>query len=707
MALSPVWIEEDIYAYMENEFTTSNYYTLTFNIRKASRTSYFLIDHDFSLTSLDGIFVGSDVIKRYDDGSVIDTSNLDSNIFKDNTIQKVQIDRKGDTIQIFVDDVQIYIADAIRYNTFGIYNAEGDTQNYFKITDIVLEPVNVADITPSVDDYDGSIFGSDWHIEFRDDHLNFVDYGMQPSGATGSGLVLVNDVALPNKGDWHMEIEITYNNHRFDSRLNKLNGKIQTRIFEDITTRSLIKQYTNTFCSPQPIPNAKTIFTRHSDEGTLYYVEPSLSIQNGIYQPMTYLCNPYIQYKGGVEIYTETGISLFDLENGYSPIYVGNDLVRAEFHRRSGYIKLSRYDEITDSWYVANILKLTKNFKLSVGQYNDDYAKIYFGNTTWEFYRGRPFIVVKHPNTDFRVMNLVDRVYCETSENEQGLGYIEEHDALMSIFNPKLSIQQFQQELHIGQNIRTDNFELYEVDSNGWLNELNHDATMETTTSNGETALLIHKNYGTGKLALNFPSSSRYVKKPSNTFSLLIGDIDADTQTSITIKARGFDENGEIHLNNNLQYGIWESSQTFSVSSSTEELRATFTCNNPNVKYLDFIVIFNTQTTSDVTLGQFMLYEGDALLNHDIDTSIKYANNVEISFYETYYANLYDEDSPVGLCVIRPNQKSIGLRTIGASDETVFAPYMKKCSEWDKPSQIMLEYLYAKQQVIDINWEEF
>ena len=30
---------------------------------------------------------------------------------------------------------------------------------------------------------------------------------------------------------------------------------------------------------------------------------------------------------------------------------------------------------------------------------------------------------------------------------------------------------------------------------------------------------------------------------------------------------------------------------------------------------------------------------------------------------------------------------------------------MKKSTEWDKPQQVFLEYLNAKKQIIDIDWE--
>ena len=678
-----------------DEFTTSNRYSLTFEVEIENNSlGSFMIGSTLNSPTMLGVKNGELTLIKY--GAIIDTRKISTNISGN-----WEVERTGNTYDIYHNTELIYSTTELEHNTFGLMNG------VIVIKGLSLRYIPSADITPSTQDYDGTVFGSNWHLELREDHLNFVDYGMLPQGAVGGGLVLLNDVPLPKDIDWDLEIGITYNNARYD-RLNKLTGEIQARLYEDVSTTDSTLEYSEVLCSPTPVPNAKTIFTRKSDEGTLYYVKPLYQVSDElgkVMQKPQYMCNPYIQYKGGVECYTETGISLFSLENQYSPVFIGNDLVRAEFHRRSGYIVISRYDDATDSWYSANILKLSENLKLQLNEYNDDYAKVSFGGTTWEFYRGRPFIVVKHPNVDLKILKLVDRVYCETINNEQSMGFIEEHNTMMSTFSPQTSIQKFKQEMHIGENIRVDNFALYDVASNGNLIPLEHNATIYTTVIDNDNTLVVDKHFS-GKLALNFPSSSQYLKKPSNQFSLYIGNIDVGNETSITIKARGFDENGAIHLDNNLQYGIWESSQTFTVNSNTTELRATFDCID-KVKYIDFVVIFNTNAQSTITMNKLMCHDGDSEPNWNVDTSIRNANKVQITFDETYYANLYNEYSPLGLCIIRPNQNPLTLRNISASDETVLAPYMKKATEWDKPNQVFLEYLNANRQIIDIDWEEF
>ena len=100
-----------------------------------------------------------------------------------------------------------------------------------------------------------------------------------------------------------------------------------------------------------------------------------------------------------------------------------------------------------------------------------------------------------------------------------------------------------------------------------------------------------------------------------------------------------------------------------------------------------------------------MLYEGDSTVKHEVDTSKANAALVEINFDETYYACLYDDDAPCGLCIVRPDKKKFTLRSLEASDETVIIPYMKKYAEHDAVENIMLEYFNSKNQILDVDWE--
>lgn len=699
--------DDDIHSIMALEFTNSNYYRLSFNAEVTGDTAI-VYGSDPTLTTMDGLFINNDSITLYNDGLEMDKLIFDTPLFSQAN-NNVLIQRYGNQFTIFVNDEQVYKTELLSWNTFGVY--QNATGSEIKLSYFALEPYITTEITPSVADYDGTIFGSNIHLEIDDNKLNMIDYGMLPSGAIGGGKIILNDVPLESANKYAIQLEMKYNNTRFE-RLNNLTGQMQMRVYEDIMSSDTVKDYEKTLCSPMPVPNSRTVFTRHSDEGILYFVQDPLNANS------SFLTNAYNQYKGGVEITTETGISLFNLDNAYSPVYVGNELVRAEFHRRSGFIRISRYDETSGDWATVNTFKLRNYPQLSLNHYNDDYAEIQFGNTTWKFYRGRPFIVLNHPQDDLRIMNLVDRVYCETVENQRGMGFIvdqnpneqttvtDENGTVLgyySTFNPQLSIQQFKQELHIGENIRLDNFELYEADSNQNIGDVATNSQLGILHIDNDNALQIYKD--DTNLALNFPSYSSYVERVNDTFTLSIDYLDCPFE-NIKIKARGFDDKGAVPVKDNIQYGIWEQTVTVEVdTTATDSVRATFTNCPSEVKYIDFVIFFTGANSTDIIMKDLMYYDGDAILNHDVDTSRVFAEQVTINFADTYFANIYNNKDNCGLCIARPNQEPFTLTTLSASSETVLIPYMKKATEWDKPQQVFLEYLNAKQQVIDIDWE--
>lgn len=639
----------------------------------------------------EGIIVNNSMLREIKNGQVIETIYLgdDSSMNHGN----FTVERKGDEWRIFLRGNLIYDTQNKLYNTFGLFGTHEEIKN------IQLAAEEVYEITPIVQDYDGTVFGSNLYLALRKNILDMIDYGMLPEGENGAGKIILNDVQLI-EADYEMEMEIRYNNSRFE-RLNPLEGLMQMQILEDISMSSSALKYNELLCSPVPLNNAITQFTRLTDEGTMYYVTPL----NGAAK---YLCNPYIQYKGGVDLKTETGISVFNLDNGYSPISLSNGLVKAEFHRRSGYVVLSRFDEQTESWYSCQTFHLINEPDLELLEdYSDDRAKVKFGDTYWTMWRGRPFIKVEHADDDFRILNLVDRVYCETMDNEFNMGFIEEHDTTYSIFNPRMSIQQFKQELHIGQNIKLDNFELFTVDDN--LNETEEEiaATLGIQEVSNDNAIKMNLN-NNARISLVFPSNSSYVKKPAPTFSLLVGHFVQNGITDLKVKARGYNEKGKVKSVEELQYGIWEETKEITLADDGElnEIRVTFKDIPNNVKYIDFSLIL-TGTGGEALLKDIMLYEGDSednKIGHDVDTSLVNASKVELTFNETYYACLYDDDSPCGLAVFRPNKQPFTLRTLTKSNETVLIPYMKTYAEYDSVDKLILEYLNSNEQIINVEW---
>lgn len=653
-------------------------------------------------SNIDGIGLyknGNDwEVNFVENGIIKSTKNLGRNI----SVFDVKLNVQNDLCTVYVNDILCVKNCNINTDILAFKSIDGD----YTVSNIKLYEYNdtIDSFTESVDTYEGKTFGSDIYFELKNNTLNFIDYGMLPEGSNGIGKIVLNDIKLP-ESEYELEVKIIYGNNSFQ-RLNNLNGYLKFRSFEDISVLNNLK-YSNILCSPVPISNSITRFTRHTDEGTMYYVETPL-VDNQKVRP-TYLCNPYIQYKGGTELNSETGVSLFNLDNGFSPVSVDNGLVKCEFHRRSGYISIYRYDDITDMWYKCNTLKLSDNPQLELWKYTDDMCEIHFGNTIWKMWRGRPFIQIKHTNDDFRILNTVDKVYCETVENETNMGFVEEHDIFMGTFEPKTSIQLFKEEWNIGENIKTDNFKLYHIENHN-IEDGNYDMNLNNIVDNGKKAIQITSSDSNHTIGLNFPASPVYVKKPASSFSLLIDNFKCyEGNHSYYVKCRGFDENGCINSVNNIQYGIWEDIKKVDLNgdfNTGETIRVSFN-NVPNeVKYIDFIIEMPFYDGNEVILNDIMLYEGEDIeIEHKNDNSEFNASQVEIKFNETYYANLYDEDAPCGLCIVRPYKEKFTLKQLSRANETVLIPYMKKCSEWDKPENVFIEYFNSKEQIINIDWE--
>ena len=54
-------------------------------------------------------------------------------------------------------------------------------------------------------------------------------------------------------------------------------------------------------------------------------------------------------------------------------------------------------------------------------------------------WRGRPFKQIQHPDDDLRILNLVDRVYCEIIPNQNNMGFVSEVLTNMAVFDPRVS----------------------------------------------------------------------------------------------------------------------------------------------------------------------------------------------------------------------------------------------------------------------------
>ena len=210
--------------------------------------------------------------------------------------------------------------------------------------------------------------------------------------------------------------------------------------------------------SPTILPNNKCLFTRLTDEGRLYYY----SYDN--VKDTKYIGSPFNFYKGGTNLKNQIGSDIFDLSTGANPIYLTNGLCKISIHRISGYVELFAYDPADNEWYYVNTLKIDNHdYTTTLDDYDDDRIIITFSGVTFTMWRGRPYVEIKHNGKDIRLLDYRDRVYCETTDNEFEMRLIEESEVDKAIFDVNTSVQKFDKELQVGQNISLDNFDLYTI----------------------------------------------------------------------------------------------------------------------------------------------------------------------------------------------------------------------------------------------------
>lgn len=334
--------------------------------------------------------------------------------------------------------------------------------------------------TPDPLNYVGTIYGSTLDVEFSDNVVDIIDYGLAQDTTDLGGKIILKNIILPKLGTgeyYSIEFVNMYKDNQY-TKGTELNGSMQIELIENVDKigdDDAETLYKNLIVSPAIIPYYTCKFTRESEDGTLWYYDVSTRDKN--YDAL-YRISPYFQYKGGVNLETQAGISLFDLETSISPIVINNGLVKVEFHKHSGFIRIYKYvhdlvqnyspyttgskeeynfvkdardgyykwftgdketttqqlykqlETYTDysRWVPITYLKLPEGHsKLTLNAYSRDKISITFGKAMFTMYAGRPFIKINHSGTDLEITEMYNRVYAETDANESNLMIGEEY----------------------------------------------------------------------------------------------------------------------------------------------------------------------------------------------------------------------------------------------------------------------------------------
>lgn len=243
----------------------------------------------------------------------------------------------------------------------------------------------------------GSYYGSQIVFELNGNHLTVTDCGYNGKELYGSC-----DLKI---GSYIFECEFTNlltQTYEDDALL-----YVDMEVYDTYLQSDYADMYNNLVVSPYPVIGKEIVFTRHSEEGTIYYLKDDN-------EPFKYLLEPYYQYHCGVDLKTSKGISLFNLNNSYSTFYLQNGLVRMGFNRVDGEVSLAKYDPTSGEYVTTHYFKLNANVKFDKGILNDDKIEILADTMTFTMWRGHPYIMINHPNNDIEIKSIFTRVFGET-----------------------------------------------------------------------------------------------------------------------------------------------------------------------------------------------------------------------------------------------------------------------------------------------------
>lgn len=261
---------------------------------------------------------------------------------------------------------------------------------------IINRKLNLANDT--TEDNEGTpLFGSTIVLELMSNKLTFEDNGWSGKELT------VEDIELQT-GEYYLEVELKNNNSDLDA--NPIIHYFNYSSSDLTLTNQYSPYYQNLLVSPFPVPTKDIIYTRESEDGTIFYLEDDGT-------ECSYNLSPYYQYHTGVTLESLEGIQLINLENNHSVVYVTNGLIRVGFNRLNGKVTLYKFDRVSGQYILVSKLQLTKFDDMNINFFTDDKLELQVSDTVWTVWRGRPFVRVAHPTEDINLLDTYTRVYGE------------------------------------------------------------------------------------------------------------------------------------------------------------------------------------------------------------------------------------------------------------------------------------------------------
>lgn len=285
---------------------------------------------------------------------------------------------------------------------FEYYNEDGEVVNNCKVSCVKYEDGNsysLYDDTVILDfiNKGTSMYGGNVQFVFNNGILEINDYDSSNYNMS------LKDIELPST-EYLLQVEFRNNDvgliePDFESTLDVI-------VYESSNNNQYGNYYKNLMVSPYMLPNYQMVFYRETEKGLLYYYAGT---ENTPY----YYADPFNQYKGGVNLETQNGVSIITSDTSSNPLYINNGLVKIGFDRKFGIARIYKYDDKRDYWEYIQTLKLNNFDEFTINNISDDFISIQFGRTIWSMWRGRPFVQIEHQYDDLVIVDDYDHITCE------------------------------------------------------------------------------------------------------------------------------------------------------------------------------------------------------------------------------------------------------------------------------------------------------
>ena len=250
-------------------------------------------------------------------------------------------------------------------------------------------------------DDDEVYFGSRTHFQIRNKILTIIEEGFN-----GRELSYTSD--KPLEGTAYL-FEVEMHNNNTDAETDDVIIYLNIEVTETLLdTARFSEYYDHMVISPFPVADRKVLFIRKAEEGNIYYLE------DDDLKEFSYVIDPYYQYKNGVDLQSDDGISIFNLNYAYEMIYVQNGLVRLGINRINGSIILAKYDVTSGEYIITSRFKLSNERDVGITYISDDKIVLHAGDSKFTMWRGHPYVMINHNGEDLIILNNYSRVWGES-----------------------------------------------------------------------------------------------------------------------------------------------------------------------------------------------------------------------------------------------------------------------------------------------------